>query len=146
MTNVSVPLDAALSTSGVAVRVRGVTKSFGAGGALTKALRGVDLDVPYGDLLMLVGPSGCGKTTLVSIIAGTLEPSDGEVTVLGQDLVAMRSGRKVRFRREHVGFVFQSYNLLPALTAVAVFFIVLLASLLSIRKVLVVDPAIVFRG
>ncbi|NBW85317.1 MAG: ATP-binding cassette domain-containing protein, partial [Planctomycetia bacterium] len=50
----------------VAVRVRGVTKEFGAGGSLTKALRGVDLDVPYGELLMLVGPSGCGKTTLVS--------------------------------------------------------------------------------
>ncbi|MFM8893743.1 MAG: ABC transporter ATP-binding protein [Planctomycetia bacterium] len=101
----------------VAVRVRGVTKQFGAGGSLTKALRGVDLDVPYGELLMLVGPSGCGKTTLVSIIAGTLEPSAGDVTVLGQDLVAMSSGRRVRFRRENVGFVFQSYNLLPALTA-----------------------------
>jgi putative ABC transport system ATP-binding protein len=95
-----------------------VTKSFGAGGSLTQALRGVDLDVPYGELLMLVGPSGCGKTTLISIVAGTLEPTGGEVIVLGEDLVAMRPGRKVRFRREHVGFVFQSYNLLPALTAV----------------------------
>ena len=66
---------------------------------------------------MLVGPSGCGKTTLVSIIAGTLEPTAGEVVVLGEDLVAMSNGRKVRFRRENVGFVFQSYNLLPALTA-----------------------------
>ncbi len=101
-----------------AVRVRGVTKSFGAGGSLTRALRGVDLDVPYGELLMLVGPSGCGKTTLVSIVAGTLEPLAGEVIVLGQDLVAMRNGPKVRFRRDNVGFVFQSYNLLPALTAV----------------------------
>ena len=101
----------------VAVRVRGVTKQFGAGDSLTKALRGVDLDVPYGELLMLVGPSGCGKTTLVSIIAGTLEPSDGAVTVLGHDLVAMSNGRRVRFRRENVGFVFQAYNLLPALTA-----------------------------
>ncbi|RLS78457.1 MAG: ABC transporter ATP-binding protein [Planctomycetota bacterium] len=101
----------------VAVRVRGVTKEFGVGGSLTKALRGVDLDVPYGELLMLVGPSGCGKTTLVSIVAGTLEPTDGEVVVLGKDLVAMSNGRKVRFRRENVGFVFQSYNLLPALSA-----------------------------
>jgi putative ABC transport system ATP-binding protein len=102
----------------VAVRARGVTKSFGTGSSLTLALRGVDLDVPYGELLMLVGPSGCGKTTLVSIVAGTLEPSAGEMFVLGQDLVAMRGGRKVRFRRQNVGFVFQSYNLLPALTAV----------------------------
>jgi putative ABC transport system ATP-binding protein len=101
----------------LAVRVRGVTKEFGSGGAITRALRGVDLDVPYGELLMLVGPSGCGKTTLVSIVGGTLEPSAGEVAVLGQDLVAMSNGRKVRFRRDHVGFVFQSYNLLPVLTA-----------------------------
>jgi putative ABC transport system ATP-binding protein len=101
----------------LAVRVRGVTKEFGSGGAITRALRGVDLDVPYGELLMLVGPSGCGKTTLVSIVAGTLEPTAGEVVVLGQDLVAMSNGRKVKFRRDHVGFVFQAFNLLPALTA-----------------------------
>jgi len=101
----------------VAVRVRGVTKEFGSGGAVTRALRGVDLDIPYGELLMLVGPSGCGKTTLVSIVAGTLEPTAGDVVVLGQDLVKMSNGRKVRFRRDHVGFVFQSFNLLPALTA-----------------------------
>ena len=103
--------------SDFAVRIRGVTKEFGAGGAVMKALRGVDLDVPYGDLLMLIGPSGCGKTTLVSIVAGTLEPSAGEVLVLGKDLVAMRPGGKVAFRRDNVDFVFQSYNLLPALTA-----------------------------
>ena len=102
---------------GLAVHARGVTKDFGVGDSLTRALRGVDLDVPYGELLMLVGPSGCGKTTLVSIVAGTLEPTAGEVTVLGKDLVAMGNGSKVRFRRENVGFVFQAYNLLPALTA-----------------------------
>jgi putative ABC transport system ATP-binding protein len=103
--------------AGLAIRVRGVTKEFGTGGAVARALRGVDLDVPYGEMLMLVGPSGCGKTTLVSIIAGTLEPTAGEVAVLGHDLAAMTNGAKVRFRRENVGFVFQSYNLLPALTA-----------------------------
>jgi putative ABC transport system ATP-binding protein len=102
----------------MAVRVRGVTKEFGSGGSLTRALRGVDLDVPYGEMLMLVGPSGCGKTTLVSIVAGTLEPSDGDVQVLGHDLVSMSNGRKVRFRRNNVGFIFQAYNLLPSLTAV----------------------------
>jgi putative ABC transport system ATP-binding protein len=107
----------AQANADVAVRVRGVTKEFGTGGSLTRALRGVDLDVPYGELLILAGPSGCGKTTLVSIVAGTLEPSDGEVAVLGNDLVAMTSGRRVRFRRENVGFVFQSFNLLPSLTA-----------------------------
>ena len=106
-----------LTTADVAVHVRGVTKEFGTGGSLTRALRGVDLDVPYGELLILAGPSGCGKTTLVSIVAGTLAPSDGEVVVLGKDLVAMSNSRKVKFRRENVGFVFQSYNLLPSLTA-----------------------------
>jgi putative ABC transport system ATP-binding protein len=109
------PTDAAMP--GLAIRVRGVTKEFGTGGAVARALRGVDLDVPYGEMLMLVGPSGCGKTTLVSIIAGTLEPTAGDVVVLGHDLVAMTNGAKVRFRRENVGFVFQAYNLLPALTA-----------------------------
>ena len=92
----------------LAVHCRGVTKDFGTGDSLTRALRGVDLDVPYGELLMLVGPSGCGKTTLVSIVAGTLEPTDGEVVVLGNDLAAMSNGRKVRFRRDNVGFVFQA--------------------------------------
>ncbi|RLS62756.1 MAG: ABC transporter ATP-binding protein [Planctomycetota bacterium] len=103
--------------SDVAVRVRGVTKDFGTGGSLTKALRGVDLDVPYGEMLILAGPSGCGKTTLVSIVAGTLAPTDGDVVVLGKNLIAMPNRLKVRFRRDNVGFVFQSYNLLPALTA-----------------------------
>jgi putative ABC transport system ATP-binding protein len=101
----------------LAIRVRGVTKEFGSGGAVTRALRGVDLDVPDGEMLMLVGPSGCGKTTLVSIIAGTLEPTAGDVVVLGHDLTAMGNGAKVRYRRDNVGFVFQAYNLLPALTA-----------------------------
>ncbi|MBU6222517.1 MAG: ABC transporter ATP-binding protein [Planctomycetes bacterium] len=101
----------------LAVHCREVTKDFGSGDSLTRALRGVDLDVPYGELLMLVGPSGCGKTTLVSIVAGTLEPTAGVVNVLGNDLATMSNGRKVRFRRDNVGFVFQAYNLLPALTA-----------------------------
>jgi len=101
----------------LAVRVRGVTKDFGTGDSVTRALRGVDLDVPYGEILMLIGPSGCGKTTLVSIIAGTLEPTAGDVEVLGLDLAAMTNGRKVRFRRDNVGFVFQAFNLLPSLTA-----------------------------
>jgi len=111
------PGDTERGRGGRAVHCRGVTKDFGAGDSLTRALRGVDLDVPYGELLMLVGPSGCGKTTLVSIVAGTLEPTAGVVNVLGHDLAAMSNGRKVRFRRDNVGFVFQAYNLLPALTA-----------------------------
>ena len=101
-----------------AVRVRAVTMEFGSGDTVARALRGVDLDVLEGELLMLVGPSGCGKTTLVSIVAGTLLPTSGEVSVLGRDLVAMAARERVRFRRENVGFIFQAFNLLPALTAV----------------------------
>ena len=101
-----------------AVQVRGVTRDFGSGDAVTRALRGVNLDIPHGEVRMLVGPSGCGKTTLVSIIAGTLQPTGGEVQVLGHDLGAMSPAARVRFRRSNVGFIFQSYNLLPALTAV----------------------------
>ena len=106
------------SPPSLAVHVRGVTRDFGSGDAVTRALRGVDLDIPHGELLMLVGPSGCGKTTLVSIIAGTLQPTAGEVGVLGHDLVALAPAARVSFRRANVGFIFQSYNLLPALTAV----------------------------
>ena len=101
-----------------AVHVRGVTRDFGSGDAEARALRGVDLDIPHGEFLMLVGPSGCGTTTLVSIIAGTLQPTGGDVQVFGKDLVAMSPAARVRFRRANVGFIFQSFNLLPALTAV----------------------------
>jgi putative ABC transport system ATP-binding protein len=82
-----------------------------------QALRGVDLGVHPGELTLLVGPSGCGKTTLISIIAGLLDPTAGEVTVLGQDLRRLRGRQLVQFRGDHIGFVFQQYNLLPALTA-----------------------------
>ena len=105
-----------MSTSAIALR--GVTKEFGRGDAKTVALRAVDLDLPYGELCLLVGPSGCGKTTLISLVAGLLDPSAGEVEVLGEVISTMRGGRKVRFRGANVGFVFQQYNLLPAMTAV----------------------------
>jgi putative ABC transport system ATP-binding protein len=101
-----------------AVELRAVTKEFGVGETKTTALADVDLQLPYGELILLVGPSGCGKTTLISIVAGLLDPTRGDVDVLGQSLSRMGGGRKVRFRGENIGFVFQQYNLLPALTAV----------------------------
>jgi putative ABC transport system ATP-binding protein len=100
-----------------AVVCRGVTKEFGSGDTKTVALRGVDLDVRYGETTLLVGPSGCGKTTLISIIAGLLYPTSGEISVLGHDLVRLRNSKLVNFRAQNIGFVFQQYNLLPALTA-----------------------------
>jgi putative ABC transport system ATP-binding protein len=101
----------------VAVSCRGVTKEFGANGTKTLALRGVDLDVDDGQLTLLVGPSGCGKTTLISIVAGLLNPTLGRVGVLGADLSKLPGRRLVEFRAKNIGFVFQQYNLLPALSA-----------------------------
>ncbi len=101
----------------LAVQCRGVTKDFGQGDMRVQALRGVDLDVPSGEMTLLVGESGCGKTTLISIIAGLLEPTAGDVTVLGEELGRMSGRRKVVFRGRNIGFVFQQYNLLPSLTA-----------------------------
>jgi len=101
----------------VAVQCRGVTKTYGSGEAQVTALRGVDLDVHRGELLMLVGPSGCGKTTLISVIAAILDQDGGDVRVLDRDLSTMSAGERSRFRGETIGFVFQAYNLLPALTA-----------------------------
>jgi putative ABC transport system ATP-binding protein len=100
-----------------AVLCRQVTKEFGDGDSKVQALRGVNLEVYAGQMTLLVGPSGCGKTTLISIIAGLLDPTDGDVAVLGTDLRALGGRRLVQFRGAHIGFVFQQYNLLPALTA-----------------------------
>jgi len=108
-------MDAALHD--VAVQCRGVTKTYGSGEAQVTALRGVDLDVRRGELLMLVGPSGCGKTTLISVIAAILDQDGGDVKVLDRDLRAMSGRERARFRRDTIGFVFQAYNLVPALTA-----------------------------
>ena len=100
-----------------AVKCRGVTKTYGTGDTRVLALRGIDLDVRRGELLMLVGPSGCGKTTLISVIAAILEQDSGDCDVLGQDLKGMVQKEKTRFRGASIGFVFRSFNLLPALTA-----------------------------
>jgi len=101
----------------IAVSCRRVTKVYSTGATRVLALRGIDLDVRMGELLMLVGPSGCGKTTLISVIAGILDHDEGDCIVFQQDLRALGQNRKTRFRGQNVGFVFQTYNLLPPLTA-----------------------------
>src|SRR5262249_2314134 len=100
-----------------AVSCRGVTKEFGDGDTKTVALRGVDLALRAGELSLVVGPSGYGKTTLISIIAGLLDPTQGRVTVLGTELSALSGRALVEFRAKNIGFVFQQYNLLPCLSA-----------------------------
>src|ERR1700722_9367139 len=100
-----------------AVVCRGVTKEFGDGDSKTLALRGVDMEVFAGQMTLLVDQSGCGKTTLISIIAGLLDPTAGELTVLGKELSKLKGRRLVDFRGKNIVFVFHQYNLLPALTA-----------------------------
>ena len=101
---------------GIAVRFRGVIKSYGEGDTKVTALRGVDLEVRQGELLMIVGPSGCGKTTLISVMGAILTQDSGECVVLGRDLQGMSQSERAHFRGACVGFVFQLFNLVPALT------------------------------
>ncbi|MFO0808399.1 MAG: ABC transporter ATP-binding protein [Gemmataceae bacterium] len=109
--------DKPLANLATAVACRNVSKEFTTGDTKILALNSVDLDVRLGELTLLVGPSGCGKTTLISIIAGLLNPTSGTVLVFGEDLTRMRGRTLVNFRGANIGFVFQQYNLLPALTA-----------------------------
>jgi putative ABC transport system ATP-binding protein len=97
--------------------LRGVTKLFGVGTTEVHALNNVDFNVHTGELLLLVGPSGCGKTTLLSVLAGILDATEGEVDVFGTRIDQLSQQEKTAFRRDNVGFIFQQYNLLPTLTA-----------------------------
>ncbi|MHA3116069.1 ABC transporter ATP-binding protein [Acinetobacter sp. ANC 4635] len=104
------------SSQDVAIKCSGVTKDYGIGDAKVTALRGVNLDVYRGELLILAGPSGCGKTTLISIIGGILKRDAGNCTILGKDLENMNTAERAHFRGTSIGFVFQTFNLLPSLT------------------------------
>ncbi len=101
-----------------AVCCRHLAKEFADGPTRVPAVRDVSLEIPFGKLTLLAGPSGCGKTTLLSLLAGLLEPTDGDISVLGTDLSRLSGPDKVRFRSRQLGLVFQQYHLLPALTAV----------------------------
>src|SRR5712672_3423722 len=101
----------------LAVACHEVRKSFGHAEAAVDVLRGVDFEAVQGKLTFLVGPSGCGKTTLISVIAGLLDRSGGKVELFGQDLEALPPREQILFRRRNLGFVYQQFNLLPALTA-----------------------------
>src|SRR5215472_16799671 len=105
-----------VSNQSMAVRCSGVTKSFPAGDGDVEVLHGINFEVPAGELTMRVGPSGCGKTTLIAIIAGILSATAGTVETCGKLITQLSDAEKVAFRRRSVGFVFQQYNLLPALT------------------------------
>jgi putative ABC transport system ATP-binding protein len=100
-----------------AVACSGVRKHFGQGETRIEALRGVEFGARFGELSFLVGPSGCGKTTLISVIAGLLDRSGGDLSVLGVNTDRLAPRERILFRRKNVGFLFQQYNLLPAFSA-----------------------------
>ena len=106
-----------MESNGHAISCHDVQKHYGEGETRIDALRGVDFDARFGELSFLVGPSGCGKTTLLCVIAGLLNRTGGDLTVLGRSLDGLADRDRVLFRRKNLGFVFQQYNLLPALTA-----------------------------
>ena len=100
------------------IEARGVQKVYAAGGLQVRALRGVDLGVRRGEMVAIMGPSGSGKTTLLNVLSGLDDLSDGEVYVDGESMKGMSDRRRTRFRAEKMGFIFQSYNLIPVLSAI----------------------------
>jgi ABC-type lipoprotein export system ATPase subunit len=100
------------------VEARDLQKTYASGGATIHALRGVDLSIPRGEMVAVMGPSGCGKTTLLNCLSGLDEFDGGEVFVGGESLSGMSDRRRTRFRAERMGFVFQTYNLIPVLSGV----------------------------
>ncbi len=100
-----------------AFRTEGVTKVYGSGPSTVHALRGVDLELPGGELVVLLGASGSGKSTLLNILGGLDTATAGTVHFFGDELTAMNEGQLTQYRRQEVGFVFQFYNLMPSLTA-----------------------------
>lgn len=99
------------------VKLRGVTRTFERGGERLQVLSGLDLDIKEGSFEALMGPSGSGKSTLLNIVAGLDRPTSGSVLVNGQDIARLSEGNLAQFRSRTLGFIFQSYNLMPVLTA-----------------------------
>jgi putative ABC transport system ATP-binding protein len=105
------------STNGAVVVARDVTRRYGEGDTAVDALRGVSVDVQAGQLTAVMGPSGSGKSTLMHILAGLDTPTSGSVTIAGTEITTLGDNDLTKLRREHIGFVFQFFNLLPMLNA-----------------------------
>ncbi len=100
----------------VLYKMRGLTKTYPMGEVTVRALRGVDLDIYEGEFLVLLGPSGSGKSTLLNLVGGMDTPTSGSVQLAGADIAEFSERRLTAYRREHVGFIFQFFNLIPTLT------------------------------
>jgi putative ABC transport system ATP-binding protein len=109
--------DAHAQTNGTVVSAHDLARRYGEGDTAVDALRGVSLDVSKGKLTAVMGPSGSGKSTLMHLLAGLDKPTSGEVTIAGQNITTLDDNALTKLRREHIGFVFQFFNLLPMLTA-----------------------------
>src|SRR5256714_5720475 len=103
--------------AGPVVEAHELTRRYGEGDTAVDALRGVSLDVPRGQLTAVMGPSGSGKSTLMHILAGLDKPTSGEVTIDGTAISRLNDSDLTKLRRQHIGFIFQFFNLLPMLTA-----------------------------
>jgi len=103
-------------TKKIAIEIKNICKDFTVGSFSNRVLSDINLEINAAELTMLVGPSGCGKTTLLSIISGILSATSGEVIINDINITKLSDNQKVDFRRKNIGFIFQQYNLLPALT------------------------------
>jgi len=117
-----------------AISVRALDKSFGEGDARIHVLKQIAFEARQGEMMFLVGPSGCGKTTLLSIVAGTLRGDGGEITVLGHRLHTMSRAAVTAFRAQHIGFIFQQFNLISTLTVAENVSVPLLIQGMSVRE------------
>ena len=100
------------------IEARDLTKTYAAGEATVRALRGVDLRIPRGEMVAVMGPSGCGKTTLLNCLSGLDEFDGGRILIGGKSISDMSDRKRTRFRAERMGFIFQTYNLIPVLSAI----------------------------
>ena len=106
-----------VTTQSKAIVAKGVEMEFKSQKRCFQILKGIDLAIPKGNIQLLMGPSGSGKTTLLSILAGLMTPTRGKVSLLGEDITSMSRQKLTKFRQQNIGFIFQNFNLFPALTA-----------------------------